>query len=219
MSHSNAAGPHSPLPSLPTRRVMSRVILAGALFAGTIVYVSSNEPQLTTTGFMRDQISLDLRDATPSSTRVLTHAFVPAAAREEKKVRKKLALLGDDWQARGLTVSVTPMEFAEAAVKFAQQVDSWLASEGLAARQAFLNQDMGEVSHPPLAHGFVIRCHENHRADARQLLLALSPLMRGSVSIEFTQRAEPGQMDIYIEGAPRFSDAGVAYFPAVDAGV
>lgn len=219
MSDSNATNPRGPLPSLPTRRVMSRVMLAGALFAGTIIYVSSDEPQLTTTGFMRDQISLNLRDATPASARLLTHAFVPAASSEEKKVRKKLASLGEDWQARGLTVSVTPMEFDDAAVKFANQVDGWLASEGIAAEQAFLNEDMGEVSHPPAAHGLVIRCHENQRAEARKLLLALSPLMRGSVSIEFSQRAAPGQMDLYIEGAPRFNDAGVAYFPAVDVDV
>ncbi len=217
MTTTGSKRPHGPLPSLPTRRVMARLIVAGALFASTIIYVSSGEPRLTTTGFMRDQISLNLRDATPASARVLTHAFIPAAAREEKKVLRKLASLGKDWQARGLTVSVTPMEFDDGAVKFAQQMDGWLESEGLSAAEAFLNEDMGEVSHPPMAHGLVIRCHENHRADARDLLLALSPMMRGSVSIEFTQRAEPGQMDIYIEGAPSFNPAGVAYFPALDA--
>lgn len=219
MTHSSTSHGPGALPSLPTRRVMSRVILAGAVFAGTIIYLSSGQPQLTTTGFTGDQISMDLRDATPAAARVLTHAFVPAAAKQEKQVRKRLASLGKDWESRGITVSVTPMDFDDAALKFAQQVEGWLASEGLNATEALLAEDMGELSQPPQAQGFVIRCHDNHRADARQLLLALSPLMRGKVSIELSQRIEPGQMDIYIEGSPSFNDSGVAYFPTLDADV
>ena len=43
--------------------------------------------------------------------------------------------------------------------------------------------------------------------------------MRGSMAIEFSQRAEPGQMAIYIDGVPSFNKAGVAYFPALKADV
>ncbi len=50
---------------LPTGRVMTRVIFAGALFAGMIIKASHDTPQLATTGYAPDKVFLDLRSATP----------------------------------------------------------------------------------------------------------------------------------------------------------
>jgi hypothetical protein len=44
----------------------------------------------------------------------------------------------------------------------------------------------------------------------------MAPVVRGEISIMYSEQARANQLDVYIEGAPRFSNAGIAYFPAVD---
>ncbi|MDJ0878461.1 MAG: hypothetical protein QNI86_07595 [Halieaceae bacterium] len=198
-------------PALPTRSVMIRVILAGMLFAGAIIRASFDTPQLATTGFSGDQVYLDLRDARPSRAIAWQREFVPAAANPEKRVLKKLASLEAQWQERGIKVAVAAVEQDPAAEAFAEQLDGWFRARKMTP-DTLPEPQPGRAQSP---QGFTIRCHEYQRAEARELLLALSPLMRGSMAIEFSQRAEPGQMAIYIDGVPSFNKAGVAFFPSL----
>lgn len=200
-------------PALPTRYVMTRVILAGALFAGAIIRASFDTPQLATTGYAGDQVYLDLRDSRRSRAVAWQREFVPAAAKPEERVLKKLASLETQWQERGIKVAVAAVEADPAAQKFAEQLDGWFRTQKLAPESAASPQ----LARDGASRGFTIRCHEYQRAEARELLLALSPLMRGSMAIEFSQRAEPGEISIYIDGVPSFNEAGVAYFPATRA--
>ena len=108
------------------------------------------------------------------------------------------------------------MDVNAGTVEFAQQLDEWLQTYDLRASTAQYGGEMGEVSHPPAGSGFVIRCRKADRAIARDLALAMAPVVRGEVSILFSEQATPRQLDIFIEGAPRFSESGIAYFPAAD---
>lgn len=210
----NTSSKPSVQPHISTRRVMSRVILAGALFAGTIIYASSDTPQLATTGYSGNQIFLDLRDATPSRAIPWQKGFVPASERRQQQVLSNLASLGEQWQERGISVSVANSGDSEVAQQFAAQLDGWLREQQLNSTTTVSAAGAEQAAD---GQGFVIRCHEYQRPEAKALLLALSPLMRGNVAIEFSARAEVGKMAIHIDSAPSFDPTGIAYFPAVDA--
>ena len=75
---------------------------------------------------------------------------------------------------------------------------------------------LGEVSRAPDVHGLTILCRSEDRPLARQLALAIAPVVRGRVEIRFSRGMANNQLDILIESAPRFAASGVAYFPAVD---
>jgi hypothetical protein len=66
---------------------------------------------------------------------------------------------------------------------------------------------------PPLA-GLLIRCRERDGAIARDLALALAPVVGGEVNIVFDERVSASRVQVAIVGAPRFGENGVAYFGA-----
>ncbi len=140
---------------------------------------------------------------------------MPAARQSEQRVLKNLATLESQWQERGIKVSVAAAGSVPTATRFAEQVDRWLRTESLAAEAG----DNSTSAIPASTRGLVIRCHEFQRAAARELLLALSPLVRGSMAIEYSQQVAPGTIAIRIEGTPEFDAKGIAYFPVNQAGV
>lgn len=205
-----------PLPALPTRRVMIPVTLFGVVFALLIGFNSPEAPTFIPLGAGSDGLALTLDDPTPASSKALQDNFVAAGDDSAEAVRERLERLALRWQERSPKVSVTPMDVDSGTVAFAQQLDSWLSRQDLAVSVPALNDELGEVSHPPSGKGFFIRCRSADRGVARDLALAMAPVLRGEVSIVFSEQGPRNQLDIFIEGAPRFNEAGVAYFPVVD---
>jgi hypothetical protein len=62
--------------------------------------------------------------------------------------------------------------------------------------------------------GLLIRCRERDGAIARDLALALAPVVGGEVNIVFDERVSASRVQVAIVGAPRFGENGVAYFGA-----
>ena len=205
--------------ALPTRRVMLPLIFVAAAFVVLIGINAEESRRFSPVSTGKGSLALVLEDPTPAGSVVLEADFIPADSSRREKVLKDLSTLADRWKQSGHKVSVTPMDLDDTAVRFAQQLDNWLARYELGVEDPFLNEDMGEVSHPPDVSGLVIRARESNRSRAKALALAIAPLVRGDISIQFTARALSKQLDVFVESAPRFNEAGVAFFSAADVDV
>lgn len=213
-SHRSNKG--GPLPSLQTRRVMVPLTGIAVLFVLLIGVNAPEPPTFIPLPAGSDGLSLALSDPTPASSDYLADQYIPAERQHRERVLARLEKLNRVWAQSSPQISVTPMDVNAGTVEFAQQLDEWLKTYNLRASTAQYGDGMGEVSHPPAGSGLVIRCRKADRAIARDLALAMAPVVRGEVSILFSEQATPRQLDIFIEGAPRFSESGIAYFPAAD---
>ena len=207
---------HRPGPALQTRRVMIPLVGFALVAVLLIGFNSPEPPAFRPLPAGTDGLSLALADPTPASSDYLADHYIPAEEQHRERVLARLEKLNRVWQQSPPQISVTPMDVNAGTVAFAQQLDSWFQSFDLHIPTAEYGDAMGEVSHPPAGSGFVIRCRKADRAIARDLALAMAPVVRGDVSILFSEQATPGQLDIFIEGAPRFSESGIAYFPGAD---
>jgi hypothetical protein len=214
--HNQNTNQHGPRPAIQTRRVMIPLGALATLFVLVIGFNSPEPPAFRPLSDGADGLLLALADSTPASSRSLEDRYVPADQHYRERVLARLEKLNRVWRQSAPQISVTPMDIDAGTVAFAQQLDGWFQQYELHVPTAEFSDGMGEVSHPPAGSGFVIRCRKADRAIARDLALAMAPVVRGEVSILFSEQASPRQLDIYIEGAPRFSETGVAYFPGAD---
>ena len=210
---------HGPVKALSTRKVMLPLIAVACAFVLLIGVNAEESRTFSPVGTGASDLALTLSDPTPADSVALESSFVPADGERREQVLEDLSALAQAWANSGHKVSVTPMDIDDSAVQFSGQLDGWLARFDLGVEHPFSNEDMGEVSKPPRVSGLVIRCRESNRSRAKALALAIAPVVRGSISIQFSERALPEQLDIFVESAPSFSDAGVAYFSAADVDV
>ena len=192
----NTAHPHAPgpRPALPTRRVMAPLLLFGAVLVLLLGFNAPEPPAFKPIGMGGDGLTLALTDPTPAASLTLEDDFVPADEQSRQEVLRLLDAFSDTWSTSAPKISVTPMDIDAGTVAFAQQLDDWLSDHGLSAAGPVPNDGLGQFSHPPEGSGFVIRCRQ---------------------SILFSSRSKARHLDVFLEGAPRFNAAGVAYFPAV----
>jgi hypothetical protein len=186
---------------------------AFALFVG----LSANEPpRFVPLGPGKQGLALQFSDPTPAHDVALDARFVPVAEPTRARVLDNLKAFAGDWQARKPRISVTATDLGMGAADFALQLEGWLKRFDLNTADPELPELLGEVSRSPDVRGLTILCREQDRAIARDLALAIAPVVRGEVTIMFSPARSENQLDIFIEGAPRFAEAGIAYFPAVD---
>jgi hypothetical protein len=180
---------------------------AAALFVLIIGLNAPERPRFEPLTGTQNGLVLNLRDS--AAAPALNPAFVPASDALRAQVQSSLARLEKRWEAAGIRVSVAPDADSASAQEFAGQLQEWLASHQLAASQ----QASDEAFASRAGADVIIRCQPSDGVRARELALAMAPLVRGEVSILFSTAADAGQFDLQIRGVPQFSYNGVAHFP------
>ncbi|MEM0952659.1 MAG: hypothetical protein AAGI24_00835 [Pseudomonadota bacterium] len=211
-----------PVPS--TRPVMLPLWIMGALFALAIGLNAPEKPRFEPLTGKQNGLVLNLRD---SAAQPLNPAFVPASDALRARVQASLSRLQQSWEKAGITVTVAPDAQTASASEFAGQLRDWLGQYELVADAGDAGMD-GNVGvdvagsdatsmqslEPAVARAsMIIRCQQADGSRARQLALAVAPMLRGDISIVYSARAVPGQFDLQIQSEPKFNNAGVAHFP------
>ncbi len=194
-----------------TRRVMLPVWAFAVGFAAIIGFNAPETPQFEPLVGKRSGMTLNLRDNTQAKVAPLNVAFVPASDALRNRVLASLSRLQSDWEESGFRVSVAPTPAAAedaSAVEFAQQLQQWFTQNKLVASAGYDASALDSAE-----AGVVIQCRESDGNKARELALAMAPLVRGEVHIVYSARATQGQFDVSIQGSPLFNATGVAYFP------
>ncbi|MEE4278433.1 MAG: hypothetical protein V2I82_08230 [Halieaceae bacterium] len=167
-----------------------------------------------------DGYRLEIGRTTPAAGNALNKEFVAAAGVRREKVLQRLSEFSATWKVANPRIALKTADASGEANAFAEQLEGWLAQYDLLASSAVSDApDMASIPGatlpaPPLA-GLLIRCRERDDAIARDLALALVPVMGGEVNIVFDERVSAHRVQVAIVGAPRFGEDGVAYFKAV----
>lgn len=168
----------------------------------------------------------------PPEAEDLSESFVRVEGMLREQVLQRLAELQAEWKVAGPRVSLHPFDVQGDAVAFAEQLETWLeqhnllagetvaeksrdanADSGNAADMSAQNVVEGDLPAPP-APGMVIRSRSDDMAIARDLALALAPVIGGEVNLLEDERVNKSHLVVALVGAPRFSEDGVAYFQA-----
>lgn len=195
---------------------MLPLVAVASVFVAVIGLSAGEPPRFVHLGPGEEGLSLQMSDPTPAHDVALNVDFVPASAGKEERVMKQLDKFARTWGEKSLQISVTAIDLNDAASGFARQLESWLSGVGLVTVNPDLPKPLGEVTRAPDVQGLTILCRAEDRPLARQFALAIAPVVRGQIEIRFSAGMADNQLDIRIEGTPRFADSGVAYFPAVD---
>jgi hypothetical protein len=188
------------------------------------------EPQPV--GKEQDGYRLVTGRVSPPEAEDLSESFVRVEGVLRQQVLQRLAELQAEWKVAGPRVTLRPVDVQGDAVAFAEQLETWLEQHNLLAgetvaektRDASANGagsgDMpaqnvveGDLPAPP-APGMVIRSRSDDMAIARDLALALAPVIGGEVNLFVDERVNKSHLVVALVGAPRFSEDGVAYFQA-----
>ncbi len=210
----NTLSPVGPQPVPPIRRVMVPVILFAVAWALLLGFNATERPSFTPLTGGGAGVALSLNDPDGAYSTALADGFVPASADPRARVLKGLGELRVSWQEDLPRITVNPLNEGIGTLNFARQLEQWFTqfSLGGTTRAA----EPAPASLAGLGDGFVIRCRTADRALAQELALSLAPVLRGDVTIVYSELSSPGQLDIFIEAAPQFSDIGVAYFGEAD---
>jgi len=219
--HSHAAGTS---PDSGRRRITPmRVATLAAVAAGGAFLLSAGlrEPPMLNERMVGepDGYRLETGRATPAKAQGLSGDFVPASERRRQAVLEGLAEFRSAWKTLGPSVEISVTDVQGDAVPFAEQVQGWLRTQNVVVVEAenaipeMAGAPGATVPSPPI-HGFILRCREEDEAMARNLALALAPVLGGEVNIIFDERVSDSRLRVAINGAPSFNENGVAYFPA-----
>ncbi|MEE4110517.1 MAG: hypothetical protein V2I24_14290, partial [Halieaceae bacterium] len=156
---------------------------------------------------------------TPPAAATLSDSFVPVEGVEREQVLQRLAEFRATWKVADPRIALMSADASGDANAFAEQLEAWLEQNDLLSSSAVKDAPAmagipgATLPAPPLA-GLLIRCRERDGAIARDLALALAPVVGGEVNIVFDERVSASRVQVAIVGAPRFGENGVAYFRA-----
>lgn len=210
----------------PQTRKMPTVLKAAALVvvaAGGFYLLSEGlrEPPMLERRLIGglDGYRLETGRPTPPAAATLSDSFVPVEGVEREQVLQRLAEFRATWKVADPRIALMSADASGDANAFAEQLEAWLEQNDLLSSSAVKDAPAmagipgATLPAPPLA-GLLIRCRERDGAIARDLALALAPVVGGEVNIVFDERVSASRVQVAIVGAPRFGENGVAYFRA-----
>jgi len=176
------------------------------------------------------------RRVTPPASTSLSNDFVPVEGRLRESVLQRLSEFKATWRVGDPAIFLNSTDVHGDGIAFARQLENWLQQYDLVRGPAISPGDAGSAGDSsqgdaqasngggaqikddalpaPQVRGFVIRCREDDSAMARDLALALLPVLGGEGSILFDERTDKNHLVVSMTGAPSFGESGVAYFPA-----
>lgn len=164
-----------------------------------------------------DGYRLETGRPTPPAAETLSETFVPVDGAAREQVLQRLSEFRATWKVADPRIALTSTDVSGDANAFAEQLQGWLQQYNLLAESAVKDAPNmagipGATLPAPPMSGLVIRCREEDDAIARDLALALAPVVDGEVNIVFDERISANRVQVAIVGAPRFGKDGIAYF-------
>jgi len=203
-------------PTFPNRGIAVVAVVAFAGLAWWAGVGGDSPPALDPVGTSGEVYTVDMAEPTPPAGTALSENFVPASTSVKQQVEQRLSEFRARWSAVSPTVSVTPVDLGNSSLYFAEQLDRWLDKTSLGAAYPAARNPATVASSTHEKTGLIIKCLERDSAIAAELAAALAPVVAGEVLVVFTEGAEPNHLDLFLQSRPRFNDAGVAFFPAVE---
>lgn len=166
-----------------------------------------------------DGYRLETGRATPPAATTLSEAFIPVEGVEREQILQRLSEFRATWKVADPRIALTSTDVDGEADAFSEQLKGWLEQYNLLAPSAVTDAPKmagipGATLPAPPVSGLLIRCREQDEAIARDLALAIAPVIGGEVNIIFDERVSASRLQVALVGAPRFGENGTAYFRA-----
>lgn len=141
-------------------------------------------------------------------------SFAPLSDAKQQTALQRLSALRAEFRVVSPAITVTGLEGSSDANGLAQRIGTLLAQSSL-GRHASDAESTELVDSTPGSEqdNVIIFARVEDKAIAHGLLAALSPMLSGTVNIQFDDARRPGDMLLVVVATPKFTAEGVAVFP------
>lgn len=135
---------------------------------------------------------------------------VELSADRRQSILQKLSSFRAEYKMLGPAVTVVSLKATNGSMQLAQRIGGLLAQNNLGnyASDPTITENINGFEND----GVIISVRSADKAMAHNLASALSPMLSGTVRIQFDDTRRPGNLLLGIAATPGFSDQGIAVF-------